>query len=292
MDHDGGAFTPSPSRIVASWPAGTFVENIAVDAAGDLFVTVHNANKIVKVTPSTGAIAGFANFPVPVAGVVFDAAGTLWVSGGTPGTAPGVIFQVSPAGVVSHWCDVPEAIFLNGMTLHPDGRHALVAESLLGQILEVDLHTPSVSVWLQDTMIAPRQMGQTPGANGVKITDGYVYVTVTERDMMVRAPLDAAGRPGAIEIVAERLRGDDFAVGADGAFYVATHPAHSLVRLEKDGSRTTLAGAEAGLAGATAVAFGRMAADADAVYVTTSGALFYPIDGVVQEARIVRVEVK
>ncbi len=124
----------------------------------------------------------------------------------------------------------------------------------------------------------------------MKIAGGYVYVTVTERDILVRAPLDDDGGMGAVEIVARHLRGDDFAVGADGAFYVATHPAHTLVRVTADGVRTTLAGPEAGLPGCTSVAFERTAADAHCVYVTTSGELFYPIDGVVHEARVVCVE--
>jgi len=30
IDHDGGAFEPMPSRVLASWEPGTSLENIAV----------------------------------------------------------------------------------------------------------------------------------------------------------------------------------------------------------------------------------------------------------------------
>eukprot|EP01037_Dinobryon_pediforme_P005515 gene5515-5569_t len=288
IDHDGGALQAAETTLIASWPPGTFVENLAISAKGDIFATIHNASQIVRITPS-GDVSPFASFPVPVAGLAFDDDGTLWASGGTPGSAPGSIWKILPDGTVSPWCEIPHAIFLNGMTLHPDGSHLLVAESLRGQILEIDLKTPAHSVWLEHECLAPRTMGQTPGANGIKVLGGYAYVSVTERDIIVRTDIMADGRPGSIELVAEHIRADDFAPGQDHALYIATHPANSLVRLAVNGRRTTLAGPDEGMAGATAVAFGRTASDSDCVYVTTTGGLFAPIDGVIQPAKLVRV---
>lgn len=289
INHDGGAFTASRSSIVATWPVGTFVENLAIDARGDIFASIHTESRVVRITPETGEVAAFASFPTPVAGLVLDASGTLWVSGGTPGTAPGVIYKVSPDGAVETWCELPHALFLNGMTLHPDGR-PLVAESLLGQILAVDLARPGASIWLQHELLAPRAIGQTPGANGIKIMGEHAYVTVTERDIVTRAKIETGGSAGELETIAQHLRADDFAIGADHGLYIATHPMNSLVRLFPRLTRTTLAGADQGLAGATSVAFGRGAADANCVYVTTTGGMFAPIDGAVQPARLVRVE--
>jgi hypothetical protein len=33
-DHDGGEFSAVNVRVVATWPAPTFVENLAIDSAG------------------------------------------------------------------------------------------------------------------------------------------------------------------------------------------------------------------------------------------------------------------
>ena len=44
--HDGGDFSPVPFRVVASWPAPAFVENVAVGPDGSVFVTVYSSNRI------------------------------------------------------------------------------------------------------------------------------------------------------------------------------------------------------------------------------------------------------
>lgn len=291
IDHDAGTLALAESTVIASWPPGTFAENLAVAEAGDIFVTIHNASQVVRITRN-GDVSPHASFPVPVAGIAFDSQDVMWVSGGTPGTAPGSIWKVTHDGCVSQWCEIPEAMFLNGMTMHPDGRHLMVAESLLGQVIAVDTANPRHRVWLRHKLLAPREIGQTPGANGIKFLGGYAYISVTDRNIIVRADVMEDGRPGAVEMVAERIRADDFAVGADHALYIATHPANSLLRLAIAGGRTTLAGPEQGMAGATAVAFGRSEEDADCVYVTTTGGLFAPIDGVIQPARLVRVRTR
>ena len=65
----------------------------------------------------------------------------------------------------------------------------------------------------------------------------------------------------------------------------------SVVRLSTDGARTTLGGAGEGLVGATACAFGRGPHDAESLYVTTSGGVFAPYHGVLQDAKLVRIAV-
>ena len=71
---------------------------------------------------------------------------------------------------------------------------------------------------------------------------------------MARAPVQADGSAGNIEIAATRLLADDFAFGTSGSVFIATHPEHSLVRLDPSGARATLAGAEQGMVGSTAFA--------------------------------------
>jgi hypothetical protein len=58
-----------------------------------------------------------------------------------------------------------------------------------------------------------------------------------------------------------------------------------------DGGRATIAGALDGAVGSTACAFGRGAGDVTSLYVTTSGGLFSPYQGALQEAKLVRIDV-
>ena len=290
MDHDGGSEMLQPAEVVATWPKGSFVENLAIDAAGRVLVTLHTDQAVQLVNPSTGAVTPFATFHTPVAGLVFDADSRLFVSGGTPGQAGGVIWRVAPDGTVAKAAELPDALFLNGMALHPDGR-LLVADSLLGRIYAIDAFGGAVSVWLDDDRLQPPTMDGTPGANGIKLHGGHAFISVTARDTILRCAIAGDGSAGVPDVVAERLRADDFAIDLDGSLYIATHPARSLVRLAPDGTRSTLAGLSQGMLGATAVAFGRTPKDLGCVYVTTTGGTMTVSDDALQEAKLVRVSV-
>ena len=288
MQHDGGVIGYAQARTVATWPKGSFVENLAVDSAGAIFVTLHTEKAVARVDPANGTVTPFATFDTPVAGLAFAGDGSLIVSGGTPGRRPGVIWRVTEDGSVSRVADLPDAAFLNGVT--PLGERFLVADSIGGRIYAIDPADGAVTTWLTDPKLAPSDASGTPGANGIKIFAGHAYISVTGSDTLYRAPLtnEAAGP---LAIYAERLRADDFAIDTAGALYIATHPARSLVRLAPDGSRTTLAAAAHGMIGATAVAFGRTAADRHAVYVTTTGGTMTLPPDELEPAKLVRVDV-
>jgi len=74
--------------------------------------------------------------------------------------------------------------------------------------------------------------------------------------------LQPDGRAGPIETAATHVLADDFALGASGSLYIATHPEQTVFRLDAAGNRTTVAGPEQGAVGATACAFGRVRARA------------------------------
>jgi sugar lactone lactonase YvrE len=130
-----------------------------------------------------------------------------------------------------------------------------------------------------------------PGANGIDVRAGDVFVSVTDRNLLLRIAVRPDGSAAKPRVARSDLRADDFAFAASGALYLATHPAHSVLRLTPDGSRTTIAGPRAGAVGSTSCAFGRADGDATALYVTTSGGLLTPFRGEVEEAKLLRLEV-
>jgi sugar lactone lactonase YvrE len=291
VKHDGGAFSALPFRIVASWPAPSFLENVAVGPDGSLFVTVYSHNRIDRFDPKTGTARPFAELPARPMGLAFDASGSLWVPGSTMFEAPGYIWKVSAKGQVQLWTDLPEATFMNGCAIHPNGRELLACESRSNRILSIDLREPQKwSVWLEDDLIGPGD-SRVPGANGIKVRGGHAYMTVSARHLIVRAPIRANGSPGPVETVFHDVLGDDFAFGESGTLYVTTHPAQSLVRIDPSGKRTTIGGPDQGMVGATACVFGTGPDDKNALYVSTDGGFIVPHEGVVQDAKLVRFEV-
>jgi len=130
-----------------------------------------------------------------------------------------------------------------------------------------------------------------PGSNGIKIREGWAWISVSGRRLMVRVPIQPDGSAGDIEIAATRLEADDFAFGMSGSVYITTHPEHTLVRLDPSGARTTLAGPEQGMVGSTACAFGRAPSDEKVLYVTTDGGFLIPHESGIEDAKLVRMEV-
>ena len=113
--HDGGEFSAVKFKVVAAWPAPTFVENLAIDSTGAIFVSLYSHNRVDRYDPATGAAAPFADLPAPPMGLAFDAGGSLWATGGTFREGPGYIWKIGPDGSVQHWTDLPDAVFINGL---------------------------------------------------------------------------------------------------------------------------------------------------------------------------------
>jgi len=288
MQHEGGDLSLAATSVVATWPTGSFAESVAIDPSGTIFVSLHTDKAVVRVDPATGAVTPFASFDRPATGLAFMADGTLMVSGGAPGQAPGVLWQVGREGTVRMIAEIADAAFLNGMTLL--GERVLVCDSLGGVIHVCDPATRAVSRWLADPLLLPPSAESAPGANGIKLFGDTVTISVTGADRLVRAPV-SGDVPGRLAVLAEQLRADDFCFGSDGSAYIATHPAQSLLRLRPNGQRTTLADAAHGMVGATAVAFGRTAKDRHCVYVTTTGGTGTVPEDRMEPAKLVRVEV-
>jgi sugar lactone lactonase YvrE len=291
MNHDGGTAAFIPHRAIASWPKGTFAENLVVDADGQIIVTLHNKCQVTRVDPLRGTVTPIATFASGVAGLALGRDGAIYVSGGVLGQPPGKIWRISPDGTTQEIASINDAVFLNGMTVHPDGQRLLVAESMTGRIFAVATESGAVDLWLADDRLKPIPDVMVPGANGIKLFAGHAYISSTAHDRLYRGAIKADGSIGALSLFADNLRADDFAFDVNGSLYVATHPANSLVRLSQNGERVTLSDLSQGVVCPTAVAFGRTSEDEHCIYVTTTGGVMQRDENQIEEARLLRLDV-
>jgi sugar lactone lactonase YvrE len=276
-----------PHEIVATWPTGTFLENIAAVADGSFVISVHNKRELHSFTAAREGNV-WVSLPGPPAGLIAVEDG-VFVTVGEPGKEPGRIFKVGNDGRIEQRFVVPDTLFLNGFTPGRNGR-AYTVDSIVGAVIEVDLRQSTSRVVLRDERLTKCSAEpMLPGANGMKADDSSLYITNTDRALVLRAPMGPDGLSGELEVVAEHLRGDDLALDLAGNLYITNHIHNTLIRLNPAGDRVAIAGPDEGMAGSTACVF--RPGEAGALYVTTTGGMVMPLNGVVQEAKLVRLDV-
>lgn len=218
------------SEVVAQSPAGSFFENIALGPDGAFYITDYPLKRVMRYSAKDG-MSTFAELEHYPLGIVFDSDGSMFLStqeisivGGSSG-APGknVIYRGDKGEKPLPFKVADEAGFLNGWTRLAPGR-LLVADSKGGIIWEVNAKTGAMSKYLSDPLLDTNNpAAPTPGANGIKLNGGYLYVSNTARATFVRAKLDNTGKPGAPEVYLENARADDFDFSPKGTLYFTTH---------------------------------------------------------------------
>ncbi|ABA22413.1 conserved hypothetical protein [Trichormus variabilis ATCC 29413] len=279
----------APAKVITSFPVYTFLENLAIAADGTIFVTNHEIGQIVRITPD-GNQQIHTSVPGKVSGIAFTNNSGLVVTGWDADSVP-VVSLVAKDGTVETLLTLPDAIFLNGITPLSDNRY-LTADSYRGAIWLIDIAQPNASIWLEHPLLARSNADNPiPAANGIKRFGNKLYVSNTEKMLLLRIPLGIADVPGEPEIFVKQTNIDDFAFDVEGNLYGATHIYNSVVRISTDGSTTIIAQAEQGVIGSTSVAFGQSPDDRTAIYVVTNGGMFLPPPTGVVPANVVRLEV-
>ncbi|KAH7025518.1 hypothetical protein B0J12DRAFT_685842 [Macrophomina phaseolina] len=294
--------SPPSARVVYQFPNGTWVENIAARANGNLLVTLVNVPELWEIDPSSPPahestaklIHRFPDTPM-LTGITEIAPDTFAI--GSPQTLWRADLTTSPPSI-SPIVSSPSFRNLNGLaTLDPS--HVLAADSMLGVVWRIDVDTGAHEAVLQhDTMAPTTDLGPLVGVNGLGLLlddgdgdgdgDGdYLYYNNCPRALLCRVRIDraTARAAGPYEVVAERAMADDFALGADGAAYLAGLVENVVTRVGPDGAKAVVAGATASreLAGATAAAWGRAPRDEGVLYVTTGGIWGVPVTETVFE---------
>lgn len=277
------------AKIIASFPVNTFLENLAIAPDGTIFVTNHEVGEIVRISPD-GNQQIHASVEGKVSGLAFTANGGLVVTGWNADSIA-VVYLIASDGTVETLLTLPEAIFLNGIT-PLSGTQYLTADSYRGAIWLIDIAQRRGSIWLEHPMLARSNSENViPAANGLKRFGDFLYVSNTEKMLLLRIPVGIGNEPGEPEIFVEQTNIDDFAFDVEGNLYGATHIYNSVVRIASDRSTTIIAQAESGVIGSTAVAFGQSEGDRTAIYIVTNGGMFLPPPTGVVPANVVRLEV-
>ncbi|OUL17612.1 gluconolactonase [Nostoc sp. RF31YmG] len=279
----------APAEVITSFPVNTFLENLAIASDGTIFVTNHEVGKIVRITPD-GNQQIHASVEGKVSGLAFTSNGGLVATGWNADSIP-VVSLITVDGTVETLLILPEAIFLNGIT-PLSGTQYLIADSYRGAIWLIDIAQRRGSIWLEHSLLARSNAENViPAANGLKRFGNFLYVSNTEKMLLLRIPVGNADEPGEPEIFVEQSNIDDFAFDVEGNLYGATHIYNSVVKIAPDGSTTIIAQAEQGVIGSTAIAFGQTESDRTSIYVVMNGGMFLPPPTGVVPANIVRLEV-
>lgn len=277
----------APAEQIAGFPVNTFLESVLVDPTGILYITNHEAGEIVRIDPE-GAQSVYAAIEGKAIGLAPD--GSLLMTGWNAEGVP-IVVQVTAAGEVETLLTFPDAQFLNGLT-HLAGDRYLIADSYRGAIWQLDLGQQTAEIWLEHPLLARgTPESPTPGVNGLKIFNGTLYASNTDRLLLLQIPLTSEGSPMEPTVFLDDVNIDDFAFDTAGNLYGATHVFNSVVRVTPAGEVTTIAQAEQGVVGSTAIDFGRTEGDRTGIYVVTNGGMFLPPPTGIVEAEVVRLEV-
>ncbi len=289
----------------------TWLENIAVRPNGDLLVAIlsptpslYTLKRPYSTTREFSLLHTFDNATglLGIAETDVDSFAMLFVqltNTPVPGSSTiwGVSFQHDNM-TTRKIASILDVELPNGITSVPGSPAVLVADGRGGTITRCDTRTGASEVVLQRIESAPLPSEpESIGINGIHYRKGYFYWSNSAFVSIFRIRVDEQGYLAAdaeVETVGQIDASfiDDFAEDHVGTSWVATNSDNTIVALRSDGWSEVVAGepAKFTLAGCTAAAFGRTPHDSRTLYVTTSGAIRAPINGVTEPAKIVAVD--
>ncbi len=253
----------SEPRVVVHFDvaAGQNAENITLDGGRAVVVSLDGSRQVVRVD-ATGTVRPVATLPAPTApgasgsvtGVARASDGTLYV-GYRAGTAELTgIWRITRTGAAPRRiAALPAGSFPNGMAITDRDRVLYVADSALGVVWRIPTAGGAAQLWASETALTPVS---NIGANGVKVGGGAVWVSNTDRGLLLRIPIRPGGAAGAVQTAASGLPGiDDFAFTAqNNGVLAAINAERRVVLLRADGTRTTVLTAADGLQNPTSIA--------------------------------------
>ena len=278
-----------PAAIFCRFPKPAFIENIAGDDHGNLYVTSIDEGKVYRVG-ITGTAEDYAKTDGRLTGIVTVDDKNFLCGGWCADGVPTIYFLDGQQRLMPRLA-VPTALFFNGITPLAPGCF-LICDAYAGLLWKYDLDSNQATPWLRHeflTRLDPNNL--MPAANGIKVHEDTVFVSNTARNTLLAIPL-IAGEPGEPVIYLDDVNLDDFDIDADGTIYATTHIFNSVIEIKPGQPASVIAGIEHGLAGSTAAMLGRTASDRQTLYVTTNGGLSLPPAGGLEDGKIVKIELR
>jgi sugar lactone lactonase YvrE len=278
-----------PATIFCRFPKPAFIENIAGDDHGNLYVTSIDDGKVYRVD-STGQAEDYAKTDGRLTGIVHLDDKNFLCGGWSEEGVPTIYFLDAQQRLIPR-LSVPEALFFNGISPFAPGSF-LICDAYAGLLWKYDLDSNQATPWLRHEFLARIDPNNPmPAANGIKVHEDTVFVSNTARNTLLAVPL-IASQPGEPAIYLDDVNIDDFAIDADGTMYATTHIFNSVIEIKPGQPAIVIAGIEHGLAGSTAAMLGRTVSDRRTLYVTTNGGLSLPPAGGLEDGKIVKIELR
>jgi sugar lactone lactonase YvrE len=252
-----------PVETIAEFDAAAaeLPEGVAVDRAGNRYVTLAPLGQIVKIDQK-GRRSLFAQLPVGeseglLIGIRFDRSGALWAALASFEEATHGVWRVARNGTAERVAALPPTTLPNAFAFGAWGR-TYVSDSFGGAVWALD-PGQAPRVWAQDPLLEGTDPDFTIGANGLEVRRGSLYVANSQKNLVARVDIGADGEAGAVQ---QYVRDDQLA-GADGILfdrrgrlYVAANARDALARVSRKGKRVSTV-VDEGLAFPASLAFGR-----------------------------------
>lgn len=231
-------------ETLASYPHGAFLENLTVGPDQTVYFTSYIGKAVMALSPKGGDRV-FAALPTHPVGIIRTGSGFIVTAHRTPFTdAPAFmstneILFLGPTGAVVRTIPAPDARFLNGLLeVAPD--KVLIADSAAGVIWALKPSTGALSVWLKDEALTvdPAVKPFRPGANGLKLRGGRLYISNSSRGALYSVGVTKDGEPrGKVEVFVKSGQVDDFVFDPKGVMFATSHGA-TLLKITPKGAIT------------------------------------------------------
>ncbi len=247
--------------------AGELTEGVALDADGNIFVSLSPLGEIVKVEAGTdsaepfGAVEGLVEDDIGLLGLAVSESGDVFGAVVSTNAEANGLWRFDGMTGAGEQVAGTEAILLPNAIAFDEAGNVYVTDSVMGAVWRIT-EDGAVDVWVQDLLLEGNEsigFGIPIGANGIDIHDDTVYVGVLETSSIVTIPIMEDGSAGEATVWAELPEGnhvDGIALDADGNVIVAAPTINAVLLVHADGMVETLAtGGEDGLDAPASVVF-------------------------------------
>ena len=269
---------PLPLQLVHDFPDGTWIENLAVRANGQIIATEDTKSSIYLVDPSSlepAILLHDFNNTASILGIVetspdiFRLCSGNFSSAAPKGYGEAYIFHldmrnfsatVPGSAKISMVAKLTQAGALNGLTYLESSGLLLVSDCINDLIWSIDINTGEIAAPINNTFT--RSTGIA--INGLKVFDNHLYFTNTGKQTLVRIPINGKGEAiGNFTVLSQEIFAPD-----DLAITSHTQGKNGVWLVLADGGPAEFI---AEMAGPTAAVFGRTQRDRSILYVSASG---------------------